>query len=186
MNQISPEDMTALFNSAKSRIDPKALKALEILSTKLPGLSAYKEMLSAVPAHPYIQLKEELLGKNYKPTTFKDIEAPEDFNLQNCIDTISEMQNKIHQTATERLSAMTSGVMSGIANGMVSQNLKNFDTYFSTLSGNEYIMDKNRAGKFVGFLETIRTMSEDDIRVSPITTAQKLLTQYIKVMQDSV
>ena len=182
MNQLSPEDMTALFNSAKSRIDPKALKALEILSTKLPGLSAYKEMLSAVPAHPYVRLKEELLGKDHKPTTFKDIEAPENFNLQNCIDTISEMQNKIHQTATERLSTINTGV----ANGMVPQNLKNLDTYFSALSGEEYIMDNNRAAKFVDFLETIRTMSEEDIRVTPITTAQKLLTRYISVMQDAV
>lgn len=178
MNQISPEDMTALINSAKSRIDPNVFKALEKLSTKLPGLSAFKESLSAVPAHPYMRLKEELLGKDHKPTTIKDIKAPEDFNLQNCIDTICEMQNKIHQTASERLSTVTTGT----GNGMTAQNLKNFDTCFSSLSGNEYIMDKDRAAKFIDFLETVRTMSEDDIRVSPITTAQKLLTQYINVV----
>ena len=62
---------------------------------------------------------------------------------------------------------------------ITSQNLGNA---FSVLSGNEYVIDKEKLRKHLEFGEIVRNIPQDYIDNHPYLTAFKLLSRYSDIM----
>lgn len=134
-----------------------------------PSLSALKA-LSAIPPHPYEQMKFKLLGKDYKDYKFKtidDVPFPGFLDKKECQDKLKKCTDIIYQNINHNLSA---------------HGTQKLETVFHTLSNNVPVWDKDSNLKMLEFAEVVKSIPVNGINVSnAYTFANKLLSEFTKV-----
>jgi len=173
MNSVSQQDLNMLMQNAMSKVNPKLLQALERL-TSSPILSTFQSIVSSTPAHPYEQLKKQYLEEGHVPLNINDIEPPENFDLNKITKNLNDIQKRLTSTSNFKLSCLQNFDF----NNPVIET-KNIENHFSFLSGDSFCVDKTKAKSFISFIETIRTIPQNEIKENPITVAQKLLSHYV-------
>lgn len=154
------------------------------VATVLTALDQMKHqfdaMLSATPLHPYEKLKAQYLDPNEKCEMLCDLQVPEDFCLDTincCITAISENIYNNSNLQVQMLTAVES-----------EEDYQKLDTEamcnaFAELSGNTFVVNKQKMANHLKFLELTRNLTVEQIDADPVGVAKKVMAQYVKLYQ---
>jgi hypothetical protein len=120
--------------------------------------------LSAIPYHPYDQVKYELFGPEQTFKTFQEIEMPESFNIETAKQQLSGYIQKHDETVQMKLSAYESIAINE------SNPYKEFE-----------IFDNDMAKKNIVFSEAVRSLTHKEINEDPIGVANKVISFYLNL-----
>ncbi len=143
----------------------------------LSAIEFNKQMLESLqgPACPYQRTLHEYLGPNHRYPTITELTIPNTFSYPVVYEKISTFQNNVEQNMFQHLDIMVKEAADTGFPGITSQNLGNA---FSVLSGNEYVIDKEKLRKHLEFGEIVRNIPQDYIDKHPYLTSFKLLANY--------
>lgn len=146
----------------------------------LSAVELNKQMLETLkgPACPYQRTLHEYLGPNHKYPTIAELPLPTTFSFPQINETISTFQNHVEETMSDHIDIMVKEAADTGFPGITSQNLANA---FSVLSGNEYVIDKNKLCKHLEFGEIVRNIPQDYIDNHPYLTSFKILSRYSEI-----
>jgi hypothetical protein len=135
--------------------------------TTFEFLSAFNS-LSGTPIHPYDQLKYEHFDTDYQFKTIDDLEIPSDFCIHACtaaLTSICQQQHEQHIDHFDRIDDM--------------DNHPHLGNAFAVLSGDEFVVDKEKLKSFIEFHEIVRSIPVESItRENSLELAHKLLSHY--------
>ena len=164
------------------------LQNLLVLQNREYGLTVLNDILSATQTIlgianeynndticPYKQTIIEHLGTDYTPVPIRNIIVPQNFSIQKASEDIKEYVAASHEATLKQYQTMCELASSANFDGTFSPCLGNA---FAVLSGDEYIIDKNRLKKHLDFLESLDTITEEDLDADPIKIAKQLLYKY--------
>jgi len=114
--------------------------------------------LSAVPAHPYDQIKYQYFGPDYKFPTFKDLPDPVNFNPRTTLAELTSIGESLEQTITQS----TSGLPLNYNNESITH-------------------DSDLIKKNIIFTEVVKTVKLHELMANPVATSHKLLSYYTKL-----
>jgi hypothetical protein len=117
--------------------------------------------LSAVPAHPYDQIKYKYFGPNYEFPTFKDLPEPIDFNPHTIFTELTGIGDSLETTAAQSLTS-------------------------APVNYNKEIIewDENLIKKNIIFTEVVNTVKLQELMANPIGVSQKLLAYYTQLFKN--
>ncbi len=175
------EQTDAIALSSSNEETPEFLEeANQTLQNLLSAIRAKKEemlaSLSCSAVHPFEKLKQQYLSVDCKPITLKDINVPEDFcpNASfSCLTAINQKYTDHTYTAVRELT----GNQDLLNNPHI---VSPFTTLSSTVSGNDFIIDKKQVANHLQFLEFLKQIPLTELQQNPIEVSQKIVTQYIK------
>lgn len=154
-------------------------EANQSLQSLLSAIRLKKEemiaSLSCTAVHPFEKLKQQYLSVDCKPITLKDIQLPSEFcpyTSFSCLTAINKKYIEHSNTAVRELTA----------NHELLNNphiISPFTTLSSTVSGNDFVVDKQQVSNHLQFLEFLKTIPLTEIQQNPKEVAQKIVTQYI-------
>jgi hypothetical protein len=122
--------------------------------------------LSAIPVHPYDQLKYQYFDVDYRFKSLDDLEEPEDLPRENCIEYIKNKNKELMSTTFHNLTCCDE---------------EKCLTAFSFNSGGQVLPDHQKQKNYIEFLEIARNIPIDSINESNhLSIAKKLLGYYIK------
>jgi len=147
----------------------------------LSAIEFNKQMLESLkgPICPYQRTLHEYLGPNHKYPTIYELPIHKTFSYPVVYEKISTFQNQVEENMFQQLDVMVKEAADTAFPGITSQNLGNA---FSVLSGNEYVIDKEKLRKHLEFGEIVRNIPQDYIDNHPYLTAFKLLSRYSDIM----
>jgi 5-enolpyruvylshikimate-3-phosphate synthase len=134
-------------------------------------------MLSATPLHPYEKYKAQYLEPNQSCQMLHEIEVPEDFSVDTATCCITSISEKIQENALTQLQMLTS------ESYQENQSENELCNAFSELSGNTFVVNKEKMSNHLQFLEMTRNITIEQIEKDPVEVARKVLAQYVKLYQ---
>jgi hypothetical protein len=167
MNNIFSSFDPSLLTTLTPEISSKLQNILDQFTTN-PVLSTLSN-LSGMPMHPYDKLKFEVYGPDFKDIKFKTLEevpAPENFQPEEVIQTVT---NKIQ--------------------GMQRTLLENADrpphlftnTMLNAVSGEKITPDINRYKTHIEFVELLKNMKVSELTDEQVYDyAKKIITQFVQ------
>lgn len=152
--------------------------ALSVLSN---FLSATQAILNIADEYddkiicPYEQTIVKYLGENYKPTPIREITVPSTFTLENIEKTINKYAEDNLTNTFNQYELMSKIASSKDFEGYFNPNLGNA---FAVISGDDVILDEFKLKKYLDFIESIDTITQEDLDSNPIKIAEQLLVKY--------
>lgn len=134
-----------------------------------PGLSAFRA-LSAVPPHPYEQMKYRLLGENYKdykPKSINDIEYTGPIDKQACKEVLKKCTENVYLNINHNLTACDDNKL---------------ETVFHVISNGCPAWDKDKNLQLLEFTEMVKNIPISSINSNTAYIyANKLVSEFVKV-----
>lgn len=128
--------------------------------TEAELLSAFNT-LSAIPAHPYDQIKYKYFGPEYKFSTFEDLPEPVNFNPNTTFSELTSIGDMFETTLTQSLTSLP------------------------ITTNNEIIeWDENLVKKNIIFTEVVNSVKVHQIIANPVGVSQKLLAYYTQLFKN--
>jgi hypothetical protein len=172
------EEISAVSKPTLSdQIDLVITSALTALDTFQHQIDA---MLSATPLHPYEKLKALYLNSNEKCEMLCDIPAPQDFCLDTTYCCITAISENIQQNSLCQVQALTAQLEKEENSD---PDLEGICNAFAELSGNTFVVNKQKMANHLKFLEMARNITIEQIESDPVEVARKVLSQYVKLYQ---
>lgn len=125
--------------------------------TETELLSAFNT-LSAIPSHPYDQIKYKYFGPGYQFPTIKDLPVPENFNPRTVIVQLTSIGESLERSVAQTLSSTPQYLNTEIA-----------------------VQDENIIKKNIIFSEVAKSVKLHELMANPAETSQKLLSYYINL-----
>jgi hypothetical protein len=114
--------------------------------------------LSAIPAHPYDQIKYKYFGPDYEFPTFKELPDPVDFNPRTALAELTSIGETMEQTISQSLTCVP---------GNTNREVITYDSE---------LIKKN-----IIFSEVVKTVKLHELMANPVATSHKLLNYYTKL-----
>jgi hypothetical protein len=169
---FSPEtNFVPLSDMLYADIESANQAVQSLLSASEAFRMQFFDSLTSVPLHPYERLKYDCFGKEFKPLTLNEVEVSEGFSCVAAVQEISAISDKFHDITDVQVRALTC------------DDLPNECNAFAILSGNQFVIEKDKLSKHVNFLEFVKNIPISVIEANPIMVAQKITHQYIKAYQ---
>jgi len=146
----------------------------ETLSSARELNSAFKASLSSIPVHPYDFYKQQYIEPDYVPITFEQVEAPADFCHKTCLCQISAISQQFSKNVLTQVEALSTGKVPDDCNAFMGLS--------ATENGEEFVVDRERAGNYLKFVEMIKTIPIEAVNRNPEELAKKVISQYIKML----
>ena len=128
--------------------------------------------LSKLNIHPWDELVQNLFGKDYIFPTFDDVEIPKDFDIQNNIPIVNNIQDKLQQSIFNSLSSILTTDLESV--------------YKSPFINKDGTYNENKYKEYIKLLQMITDIPEDSLdngNTSDILT-KKMLHEYIRIFKD--
>lgn len=167
------ESLSSIFTQSLSALsEPDWQNIKENLSSFTHMVTSLEQTveccLSSIPVHPYERLKYDYFDKDHVFKSLDDIEEPEKIPYERCIEYIKQKSNEVLSTTFHNLTCCEEDKIY---------------TAFVCCSGDKMLPDHNRQKNYIGFLETTKNISLDDITdENYMSVAKKLISEYIKVI----
>lgn len=129
-------------------------------------------LTGAIGGTPYLQYKIKYLDPNKKQTTIAELPPPKCRSILKIRDRLSDISKYHANNLLTQLPLVTASPEKHLAAAA---------TIFSSLSGDTVITDNQKMREHFEFIELIQTMTSEDINTRPVTTALKLINEYIRV-----
>lgn len=142
--------------------------ATAISSSELFRLS-YASQLTSMPLAPYDQYKAMYLDPQEPVLTIEQLPPPKYVALSQIRPMLSAAGLSCTQNFLTNLPHITAG------------NLEAGATLFTKLSCGQFVTDKEKMKEHFVFIELIKNMTQDDIQKRPLSTALKLINEFIRV-----
>ena len=170
-NNLNLDSSLSTILPLLSTLTPEASASIQNLIDKIisnPLLSALNS-LTAIPLHPYDQLKFDIYGPEYKDIKFKTIDeipAPINFVPEQVVQTVTDSIQKINNnllTSLERPIEQTT------------------NTILNTVSGDQIISNINMQKKHIEFIELIKQIPVGELTNEQIDIcSKKIILQFIE------
>lgn len=152
--------------------------ALSVLSNFLSATQAILDIADEYDDKiicPYEQTIVKHLGSNYKPVPIRDIEVPSTFCLEKINESTTKFAEKNLENTLQQYDTMCRLASSKGFEGYFNPNLGNA---FAVVSGEDVVLDEKRLQKYLDFLESLDTITNEDLETDPIGIAKRLLVKY--------
>jgi hypothetical protein len=153
-----------------------------ILSTLETVLSGSQQLrreleiaLSSVPIHPYERLKLEYIDPEIPAVTIEQLSSKKDFCPKTCMSSICSISINLNNNVMSHFFTVTSSELTAM-------ECNAFIQLSSTQNGEQFVVNKKRAGGYLSMLEMIKHIPISLIEREPNETAKKILSHYINVM----
>jgi len=128
-------------------------------------------VLSAMPAHPYEQLKYQYFDSDYQFPTIHDVELPEDFCIKACTQSLSSIHEDMKYTHLDHFDYLHECHLH-----------PNLGHGFAVLSGDQFVVDHNKAKKYIEFHEISNSVPVETLTPeNSVEIAHKLIHAYTQI-----
>jgi hypothetical protein len=149
------------------------------VSSLLSSTDAFKKMyelqasLSAsCLGHPYNQYKAKYLDPSKTLTTLEQLPPPKCRSILKLRD---QLVNVSRHHTNNLLTQLP------LVSATPEKNLAAAAMLFSSLSGDQVVTNQEKMREHFEFIELLKTMTAEDIEIRPITTALKIVNEFIRV-----
>jgi len=176
VDSLSSTQFDSMSGTHQFHMDNAASTIASILSSLRQTKADLEAATEDIPDHPYEALKHHHCHKDAEPFEFHNIRIPDDFcpkkSHQALLD-ISEKHSNNFCTHLETLSL----------SGLQLHEHQHFGNGFASLSGNQFVVDKDKITNHFLFIDMIRSVPLEYVTANPKEFAQKVITKFIEIHQ---
>lgn len=167
------------FSGFQKLLEEDKQKAKQIIDELVAKARATKQEFikefSEGPIHPYEQMIQEYLGKNFKPKIVEELTIEPNIDPLLVLAEITDLSRNLQEKAMLQVRQIVDQAMDTSFPGITAEAL---GTAFATLSGDKFIVDKEMTKRHLEFVENIRAIPASYIVEHPYEAAKRILSEF--------
>lgn len=154
-------------------------KAKELISKFVTEAKFLKQSfikdLKDKPIHPYEQMIQDYLGKNFKPKLIEEMVVEPDLDLFQVLADLTQLSKDLQEKAMKQVQKIAEQALDTSFPGITSEALA---SAFAVLDGNEFVIDHDMTKRHLEFVENIRAIPVEYVVEHPYEAAKRILSEF--------